>query len=548
MASATAIVPLLTDPDETVRSAAVDFLGGEKEQREKVRASVTILLGASEGPTRLAAARVLAAWGDLTGFIRLLRRPGPKAGAEPAPGTTGTLRPMDPERVEVVNALAGLGTKAAPAVGALMELEVAHPAVLGALAEIGELDSRGDAGLLAAVPTARLRSEASVALGRIVRANPRLLEVLRPQAARFARLPDPALCVLVEAEALTPEIVERVADRLTQPEAATRREALDLLAAAGRAAQAQAPAVRRLLRDPDPEMRRRAVETFGRLGAAAPEAVAELRAWLLDSDDEALRRAAAEALGRLGQLGEVLLPLLEHAEVRVRAHAFAGFVAAGPVASVRFAPQLAARAVEPDPQLVLTVLRYLREFGRTTLLPIMPSTVDALRARLTDPNPRLRVAAAQALRQIVPDAPRDLSGLVALTADPDLEIARLALAALGGGGEALQPWVEPLTDLLTGRAELRGDALAALRSAGLLAEGSLCSQLPRVAERGVISAELLQALDEASLTCPQWRRTVEGRAQFRRWLERVPPADRPILQAHIWAWAGRWEESQVDER
>lgn len=255
-----------------------------------------------------------------------------------------------------------------------------------------------------------------------------------------------------------------------------RAQAALALAELGPAAREAEAALVAALRDPDNETRYAAVVA---LGAQAPEHQATIEAIgkVLVDDDWFVRLAAAQALQSLGPRARPALPAVLDAlgpkdpvkDFRpVRSGALM-------VALARIDPQ----AKELATAFGVVVDKLLRDerqgsFGaRATgarLLgecgPAARSTSPALATLLKDGDGDVRVASAEALLKIAPDAHTDAAFAVLVEAlkHPDLLVRRRAAEALGGVGARSKPALNAV--LQDPEPEVRQAAQDALRRIG----------------------------------------------------------------------------------
>lgn len=241
------------------------------------------------------------------------------------------------------------------------------------------------------------------------------------------------------------------AAELKDPSSLVRAQAALALAELGPAGrEAEAPLVA-ALRDPDNETRYAAVVALGML---SPEQKGTIEAIgkSLGDDDWFVRLAAAQALQSLGERARPALPSIVDALgpkdfVKDFRPVRSGSLM---VALARIDPQakeLAAafgivvgKLLQDERQgsfgARATGARLLGECG-----PAARSTAPALVKLLKDADGDVRVASAEALLRIAPDAHADaaIGALAEMVKHPDLLVRRRAAEALGGGGARSKP-------------------------------------------------------------------------------------------------------------
>src|SRR5207302_2830294 len=124
------------------------------------------------------------------------------------------------------------------------------------------------------------------------------------QTSRFDTAPGQQEPILGGLQATVKKLAERMKDR----DAHSRRTVIDVLEALGPAAAPAAPALVKALSDPDPFVRWAAARTLGKISpVAADRAVPALAGMLMDADLD-LRVAAAAALERYGRAARTAVP------------------------------------------------------------------------------------------------------------------------------------------------------------------------------------------------------------------------------------------------
>jgi HEAT repeat protein len=218
------------------------------------------------------------------------------------------------------------------------------------------------------------------------------------------------------------------------------------LAEAGPAAREAEAALTLMSRDPDPELRYAAVASLGAIGPEGKAAIEGLARSLSD-EDWFVQLAAAQALQNLGERARPAVPALVWALYpRDTVKDFRPVrCGAAMVALSRIDPK--AKELQGAYQLVIgkllederqgsfgaraTGARLLGDCG-----PAAISTVPALTKLLKDAEGDVRVAVAEALLKIAPEAQSDkaLPVLIEALKHPDLLVRRRAAEALGGRG------------------------------------------------------------------------------------------------------------------
>lgn len=235
-----------------------------------------------------------------------------------------------------------------------------------------------------------------------------------------------------------------------------RRAAITELAMAGTAGE---PVLRRIVRVRGPG-RALALEVLARRGD--PSAMRELRG-LADEGDPDVRAAAVIAMDpELDRA--LLLEAIAAPQAQIRERAAERLGAMAPDGEARIALELAAR-VDPEPAVRRSAVRALGSYGS--------SAVSALRERLGDPVPSVRMAAVEALVRADRQAARTMLGalLETPTSAQGIEAARL-LATPDREGVPGDPLARAYLRqaLLAGDPNLRSQAAIALASIPASAE------------------------------------------------------------------------------
>jgi len=261
----------------------------------------------------------------------------------------------------------------------------------------------------------------------------------------LARLQDPDPYVRREAAralgrmgeaAATPEVVGALIQRLREDEDWVVRmnaaEALGMMGPAAATLEVLGALAQRLREDEDWRVRYEAARTLGRMGEAAaqPEALGALIQCLRKDEAWWVRTTAAWALGRMGAAAatpEVVEALAE----RLREDK-AGWVRGAAAEALR-------HLLPAHPEALRALLRTLptpmTPQETQTLEGVFrdrPSAVPAVRALLSDPDPKIRLRAVQALGIVGPAAatPEVVRDLLARRLDEDPTVRTAALEVL----------------------------------------------------------------------------------------------------------------------
>ncbi|HWG44721.1 MAG TPA: HEAT repeat domain-containing protein [Gemmataceae bacterium] len=286
---------------------------------------------------------------------------------------------------------------------------------------------------------------------------------VRTQAAlalwRIAGQTKPAITALTEA--------------VRDPATPNRAEMLGKLSEFGSAAASSAPAVVEFIRDANPVVRTQAVMAMQRFGATAVPSILPL----LDHADRRVRRSACHALGLLGPSAKDAVPklaaLLKDADEEVRQESLATLGRIGSTARSA-APTLLEWTRDKNPHVRAAGLKGLQEIFADPKLA-RPAALDGLE----DEDPLVRVRAVillwriapkhadilphtlellkqpvgriellTLLGQLGPSAARAVPVLTKLLADHDFQVRRQAIQALGQMGRAARSAAPALTELL----------------------------------------------------------------------------------------------------
>jgi HEAT repeat protein len=166
----------------------------------------------------------------------------------------------------------------------------------------------------------------------------------------------------------------------------------------GSYAREAVPALNRTLTHPNPNVRRAAARVIGKIGPVETANTVERLAWLLEHDaDLDVRLAAATALQRYGPAARGAVP--------AAARTIAG---------------------RNDAEIRIAAIQTLQGIGPSD----GKGAVPALATALSDPDVRIRREAALTLYRFGPDAAGARAALERAAEDSDLEVSRVASAAL----------------------------------------------------------------------------------------------------------------------
>jgi HEAT repeat protein len=251
--------------------------------------------------------------------------------------------------------------------------------------------------------------------------------------------------------------LEQWAARLSDPDAAGRRDALEALAVHAGSAVEYVDAVGPCLADPDPAVRWAAAELVGRIGAPAG-AHADALVRLLDDPVGGVRRAAARAAGQVPATAPALVERLRSDDARTRALAKAPLLLIAPAAAdpAALVPRLASLLAPDDPARA--------EDAADVLAALGPAGVPPLAAALAHEDGFVVVLAAGGLARIGPAAAAAVDALAATVRGRrgDGRVHALeALVAVGAPARAALTALAASRD--AGVSSAATDALARLR-------------------------------------------------------------------------------------
>ena len=319
--------------------------------------------------------------------------------------------------------------KAAEVLGK-MGTAAATPKVVQALTE--RLREDENKGVREAAARALGRMETAAATPEVLQA---LTERLREDAAKEVRWAAVWALEKMGEAAATPEVLQALTERLREDAAKDVRWvaawALGKMGPAAATPEVLQALTERLREDEDWGVRWEAAGALGQMGkaAATPEAIQALAERLLQDESMWVRQAAAGALGKMGRAAaqkEVIQALVQALRDRD--------------------PDVRSEAAEALRQLLPAHPEALRNFLRVLPVPMTPQetqtlegvfrdspwAVPALRALLSDPDPKVRARAVWALGAVGPAAatPEIIRDLLARRLDKAPTVRTAALKVL----------------------------------------------------------------------------------------------------------------------
>lgn len=278
-----------------------------------------------------------------------------------------------------------------------------------------------------------------------------------PKAAAAATVParDPAARMATAtpgaadaaATADTPTDVGALLRQLAEAtDVATKVQAIDALASAGKRGAAAVTDLVTLTAAPDTDVRWHAARALGMLGPAASSATSTL-VKLLGDAEPVVAAQAAHALGLVQKSADdtVVEPLINatlHADPRVRRAAIKSLRRVS--TPERLAPLVARYLGDADPSVVLPALHTLADM-REESVPFLLAALD---------EPKARYWAAVAAAEIGPDAAPATDKLAALAAKGEVDERMQAMFALAAIGEPAAAAAPALIEALSGNEEL----------------------------------------------------------------------------------------------
>ena len=289
-------------------------------------------------------------------------------------------------------------------------------------------------------PDPDVRSEAAEALGQmgVAAATPEVIEALVDRLLRdeawVVRMNAAQALGRMGAAAATPEVVGALAQRLREDEGEwVRQEAAWALGEMGEAAATPEvlEALVQALRDRNSDVRSAAAWALREMGSAAarPEVIEALIQALRDRDPD-VRSAAAKALGRMGEatatqevIQALIQRLLQDESGWVRREAAGALGRLLPAHPEALRDFLRALPAPMTPQETQTLEEVFLD---------SPGAVPALRALLSDPDPKIRAKAVWALGAVGPAAatPEVVRDLLARRLDRAPNVRTAALEVL----------------------------------------------------------------------------------------------------------------------
>jgi HEAT repeat protein len=466
-----ALVPLAEDPSEWVRQALVESLrlmAGPGGRTIRKKWSLRLAFRAS------------GRW--LGWALRVRRWIVRKPFVHPVELALATLRRLLADSATTVRARTAqtLGELGAAAVAAAPDLcrllEDADESVRRQAAEsLGRVGPPAEETLAALTraledPSTEVKSAAAKALGAqraaAAPAVPALIPLLHNPDEPLRQVAAEALGRIgTLGEEATPQLVAG----LTSEDNVVRAQTAEALGTIGTPAADTVPALIQALSDPNDEVRTRSVEALGKMGPAAAEAVPALARALEDADNR-VAALAADALGGMGASSAVALPALlaplQHVNAGVRAGAAAAIgkiLAAAdqervelPVGRAICLEALAAAARDDDGGVRGQAIRAAGAVGSAT----------AVRAALSDSDPRVRAAAAEALHDRGEADGETVAALTAALGDASDQVKVGVTRALARLGRATP-------EVVTGLCQLLQDDTPDVQASAALALGKL---------------------------------------------------------------------------
>jgi len=384
-------IRLLRDPDLRTRQGAINGLGNMEPVPAEAVGPLIASFDHPDAQTAHDAIRTVGAFGEAAkAAVPRLKRAlrdrryssaaahalggiGPSA-AEAVPALCGALRSRDAEtRNAAVEALGEIGPAAVEAIPALLA-SLDDERFLARVETQWQAEHEGPASEIGVYPTTagNLRAHAALALWRIAeheRAVPILMAGLGDANRGGRRAAAEALRLIGPPAVRAAAILAQAA--CSDPDPATRQDALQALDAFGPDAASLVGAMIYALGDDDWSVRGAAIDALTNLGPAAQSAIAQL--WqIVRNRDDGLRVSAAGALWRIaGDLATIAVFVEEMADEHPDA----------------------AECRE-------TCARWLAEIG-----PPASSALPALHARLADDDERVVSVAAEAIQRITGRSP-----------------------------------------------------------------------------------------------------------------------------------------------
>jgi len=300
-----------------------------------------------------------------------------------------------------VDSSAAVRTQAAIALGGLREVEIAY--------FIKDKESAGVKDLVDAMGTekeSRVRKEIAKAIGHF----PVVAKLAVVQLTGALKDPDPSTrAAIAEALGITgsdgKSAAAGLAPLLTDEDKSVKRAAvisLGRISPEGATTIAETMA-KMLDTEKESDMRIELVTSIGLLGEKSAAVVAALTALLTSPEDE-LRRRVVRTLGTFGTsakpASETLYKLAGADKLKdIRVDAVRGFGSAlGPAEEKARVKDLVALLMDPEYEVRLVVVEEIGSLGTELLAD--QGTIKALRVRESDPHPKVRDAAKNALAKI----------------------------------------------------------------------------------------------------------------------------------------------------
>lgn len=467
-----AIAPTLryvNDTDEEIRLVAARVLGQVRaasalrelvklrdDSSERVRMSVVEALDrigrsemSNESPARLAATR-RGRWL----FARAPSKVKDATAAEPDYSlelVLDTLRrgltdASAAVRIQAAQALGSIGTRAASALPALIQLlqdsdETVRCKSAEALGKIGNHDERVSNALMGLLtePNPALQIAAAQALGTFKQNSSKAVTLLIP----LLRHQEPALRQTAaesirDIGMLDDEALQLLEAGLRDEDSSARVSLAEAIGIIGTAAQELTPSLIDALQDENDRVRALAAQALGKIGANAADLVVPALVRSLQDADARVAALAALALAELGDLAEEAVPslidALQHVNPQVRANAAQ---ALGNMGESAASAHIALMGASQDAEGVvrsqaIVALGASQQRGA--------ETDQALLAALEDVDPQVRAAAIEVLNHHAEPHPQLAAVLPRLFEDPNDQVKYQAIRVLPSVVGA-QPWV-----------------------------------------------------------------------------------------------------------
>ncbi len=280
-----------------------------------------------------------------------------------------------------------------------------------------------------------------------------------------------SLCPAAD-KAQKPATIPDLIGQLSSNDFHDRQHAAKQLGDLGLAARGAVPALAKALHDAYPEVRKSAAKALGQIGSPAVQVLVEA----LQSRDAGIRKMAAQALAQAGPDAKEAVPeLMDALQDKTSDVRMAAIDALGEMGEEgrEAAPELARLFYDPNVR--------LRERVRAALTSIGPASVEPLSEALSEQDKiEVRLDAIQMIALFGPAAKKALPALRKALTDPDYRIRAAAASALGkmelDGADAVPDLLAALKDK---KLAVQSEAVTALM---LLTSAGVPDLLPKVRE------------------------------------------------------------------